>query len=69
MVFPNLKGYMTWFELVSSAFSGEMAVKVLDYLYEEYKHRSEKKKSAKELVNYHVDPILLTNVLTCQEDK
>jgi hypothetical protein len=49
---------MSWFELLTAAFSGGVVVKVLDYLYEEYRRRSEAKKSAKDLINRHIDPIL-----------
>ncbi|MFZ0033573.1 MAG: hypothetical protein WAK60_01115 [Sedimentisphaerales bacterium] len=49
---------MTWLDLLTAAFSGGLAVKLLDYLYKEYRRRSETKKSAKDLINYHIDPIL-----------
>ena len=35
-----------------------MVVKALDYLYQEYRRRSEARKSAKDLIDRHIDPIL-----------
>jgi hypothetical protein len=47
-----------WWDILAAALSGGFVVKLLDYAYDEYKRRSEVSKSAKELVNKHIDPIL-----------
>jgi hypothetical protein len=47
-----------WIDLIGAGLSGGLVVKFLDYLYQEYRRRSEVKKSAKDLVDRHVDPIL-----------
>jgi hypothetical protein len=47
-----------WWDILAAGFSGGIGVKLLDYVYTEYKRRSEASKSAKELVNRHIDPIL-----------
>jgi len=49
---------MSWFDLLAAAVSGGLVVKLLDYLYIEYRRRSEAKESAKNLINRHIDPIL-----------
>lgn len=48
----------TWWDILAAALSGGMFVKVLDHVYEEYKRRSEASKTARDLVNKHLDPIL-----------
>lgn len=47
-----------WWDILAAGLSGGIVVKLLDYGYAEYKRRSEVSKSAKELVNRHIDPIL-----------
>jgi hypothetical protein len=47
-----------WIDIIGAGLSGGFAVKFLDYLYQEYRRRSEVKKSAKDLVDRHIDPIL-----------
>ena len=49
------------FDLVSfigAAFSGGIAVKLLDYGYQEYRRRSETSRTAKSITDTHLDPIL-----------
>jgi hypothetical protein len=46
-----------WLDLLTAAFSGGLFLKLLDYAYGEYKRRSEASKSAKDLINKHIDPI------------
>ena len=47
-----------WWDILAAGLSGGIVVKLLDYGYAEYKRRSEVSKSANELVNRHIDPIL-----------
>jgi hypothetical protein len=47
-----------WWDILAAGLSGGIVVKLLDYGYAEYNRRSEASKSAKELVNRHIDPIL-----------
>jgi hypothetical protein len=49
---------VNWIELVGAGLSGGFAVKALDYIYQEYIRRSKAKKSARSLVDTHIDPIL-----------
>lgn len=48
----------SWLDLLAAAFSGGIVVKLLDYIYEEYRRRSEASTSAKKLIDKHLDPIL-----------
>jgi hypothetical protein len=48
----------SWIDLLSAAISGGFILKVLDILYSELKLKSEASKSAKALMNKHLDPIL-----------
>ena len=48
----------SWFDLLAAAFSGGVVVKLLDYVYQEYRRRSEASESAKKLIDRHLDPIL-----------
>lgn len=48
----------TWINLIGAGTTGGVIVKFLDYVYQEYRHRSEARKSAKRLVDKHIDPIL-----------
>lgn len=45
-------------DLLAAAFGGGVVVKGLDYLYAEYRRRRDVSKSAKDLVNKHLDPII-----------
>lgn len=47
-----------WSDLIVAGLGGGFIVKVLDYLYKEYRYRKEANKSAKDLINKHIDPIL-----------
>jgi len=47
-----------WLGFLGAALSGGIVVKILDWLYQEYKLRSEADKSAKMLLVKHLDPIL-----------
>lgn len=47
-----------WLDLIGAGLSGGLAVKVLDYLYQEYRRRSQTRKTAKDLIDRHIDPIL-----------
>src|SRR4030067_1520636 len=47
-----------WWDILAAALSGGVVVKVLDYLYNEYRRSTESSKSAKDVVNKHLDPIL-----------
>jgi len=49
---------VSWFELASAAFTGGIVVKLLDIIYSEYKRRTAKSSSAKELLGRHIDPIM-----------
>ena len=48
----------SWIDLLSAALSGGLILKGLDILYSELKQKSEASKSAKALMNKHLDPIL-----------
>lgn len=48
----------TWINLIGAGTIGGVVAKLLDYAYKEYYHRSEARKSAKNLVDKHIDPIL-----------
>lgn len=48
----------SWVDLFGAALSGGAVVKVADYLYSEYRRRSEESRSVKKLVDKHLDPIL-----------
>jgi hypothetical protein len=45
-------------ELVAVALGSGLTVKVLDILYQEWRHRSAKKQSASDFVEQHLDPLL-----------
>jgi hypothetical protein len=49
---------VNWIDLVGAGLSGGFVVKALDYIYQEYIRRSKAKKSARSLVDMHIDPIL-----------
>ena len=48
----------SWLDLLGAGISGGLIVKILDYLYQEYRRRSEAHKSAKDMIDRHIDPIL-----------
>ena len=49
---------VNWIDLVGAGLSGGVVVKALDYIYQEYLRRSKASKSARSLVDTHMDPIL-----------
>ena len=48
----------SWLDLLGAGLGGGFVVKALDYLYKEYRLRSEARKSATDLIDRHIDPIL-----------
>jgi hypothetical protein len=48
----------SWLDLLGAGLSGGLAVKIIDYLYQEYIRKSQEKKSAKQLIEKNLDPIL-----------
>jgi len=48
----------SWLDLLGAGFIGGIIVKVLDYIYQEYRLRLEAHKSAKDIIDRHIDPIL-----------
>ncbi|MBW1716479.1 MAG: hypothetical protein JRJ77_11770 [Deltaproteobacteria bacterium] len=48
----------SWLDLLGAGLGGGLIVKALDYLYQEYRLRSEARKSATDLIDRHIDPIL-----------
>lgn len=47
-----------WFQLLAVALGSGFTVKVLDILYQEFRHRSDSSQSAKQFVDEHLDPLL-----------
>ena len=47
-----------WFELIGVGLSSGITVKIIDYIYKEFRRSSDSKKTAKDLINKHIDPIL-----------
>lgn len=47
-----------WSEIIVAGLGGGFIVKVIDYIYKEYRYRKEANKSAKDLIDKHIDPIL-----------
>lgn len=47
-----------WFQLLAAALGGGVTVKVLDIVYQEFRHRSDDARSAARFVNEHLDPVL-----------
>ncbi len=47
-----------WFQLLTAALGGGVTVKALDILYQEFRHRSERSRSAELFVDEHLDPLL-----------
>ena len=48
----------SWIDLLGAGVSGGVVVKLLDYIYQEYLRRSKARKTAKDLIDKHIDPIL-----------
>ena len=48
----------SWLDLLGAGLSGGVIVKVLDYLYKEYRRRTEARQSATDVIDRHIDPIL-----------
>lgn len=48
----------TWLDLLGAALGGGATVKAFDILYQELRRLSERKRTAKEFVDKHLDPIL-----------
>lgn len=48
----------SWWDLLFAAISGGGVVKLIDYLYMEYRRQSEAKETSKQIVNRHLDPVL-----------
>lgn len=51
----------SWLDLAGAALSGGLVVKVLDYLYTEYRRQREASLTAKQLIDKHLDPVLKTS--------
>ncbi len=47
-----------WLHLLTAALGGGATVKVLDILYQEFRHRSERSRTAEQFVDEHLDPLL-----------
>lgn len=47
-----------WLNLLGAGLGGGIFAKILDYLYKEYIRKSREKKSAKQIIDRHLDPIL-----------
>ena len=56
---------ITWWSLVTAAFSGGLALKVLEYFISWVKHLAKERKDAKSLVDKHLDPLLKTADAIC----
>ena len=56
---------ITWWSLVTAAFSGGLALKILEYLISWLKHLVNERKGAKSLVDKHLDPLLKTADAIC----
>ncbi|MGL0788921.1 hypothetical protein ISN35_05780 [Xanthomonas translucens pv. undulosa] len=56
---------VTWWSLVTAAFSGGLALKILEYLISWIKYQLKEKKDAKSLVDKHLDPLLKTADAIC----
>jgi hypothetical protein len=55
----------TWWSLVAAAFSGGLAVKLLEYPISWIKYQFKERKDAKYLVDKHLDPLLKTADAIC----
>lgn len=52
--------YPSWFELLTAAFGGGASIKIIDYLWGEFRERRTTRRTVKHLVETHLDPILKT---------
>lgn len=48
----------SWLDLLAAALGGGAIVKALDILYQEARHRSDSRRTAKQFVDRHLDPVL-----------
>lgn len=48
----------SWIDILGAGLSGGLVVKGFDYIYQEYLRRSKARKTAKDLIDRHIDPIL-----------
>ena len=48
----------SWVDLLGAALGGGLTLKGLEFLYQEYRHRTERSRSAKQFVDGHLDPLL-----------
>lgn len=56
---------VTWWSLVTAAFSGGLAIKILEYLISGIKYNFKERKDARSLVDKHLDPLLKTADAIC----
>lgn len=56
---------ITWWSLVTAAFSGGLVLKLLEYLISWVKYQLKERKDAKGLVDKHLDPLLKTADAIC----
>ena len=56
---------ITWWSLVTAAFSGGLALKLIEYLISWVKYQFKERKDAKSLVDKHLDPLLKTADAIC----
>ncbi|MCP4744702.1 MAG: hypothetical protein GY874_00970 [Desulfobacteraceae bacterium] len=47
-----------WIDLLGASFLGALLIKVIDYIYQTILSRSKAKKTAKDIIDKHLDPIL-----------
>jgi hypothetical protein len=55
-----MAGVANWLDLFGAALGGGLTVKVLDIVYQEIRHRSDRKREATQFVDKHLDPLLKT---------
>ena len=53
-----MAGDASWLDLLGAALGGGATVKAFDIAYQELRHRSDRKRTAKEFVDKHLDPLL-----------
>ena len=56
---------ITWWSLVTAAFSGGLALKIIEYLISWIKYQLKEKKDARSVVDKHLDPLLKTADAIC----
>ncbi len=56
---------ITWWSLVTAAFSGGLVLKILEYVISWFKYQFKERKDAKSLVDKHLDPLLKTADAIC----